>query len=90
MVGKPFRDRRFKKLTLVDDKILIFHSAKRCEVNYFQPKKTIRLDSGPILLGTSGSVVVKTSWSEEVRRRKEAAMHRASNGQFGTIPRVFV
>lgn len=36
----------------------------------------------------SGSVVVKASWPEEVRRGKEAEMYRASNGQFGTIPHV--
>jgi hypothetical protein len=33
-------------------------------------------------------VIVKTSWPGAARRGNEAAMYRASNGRFGTIPHV--
>jgi len=35
-----------------------------------------------------GLIVVKASWPAIIRRGGEAAMYRASNGRFGTIPHV--
>ena len=48
----------------------------------------IRSETDPILSKMNGPVVVKTSWPQITRRGNEAAMHRASDGRFGTIPHV--
>ena len=59
------------------------------EVDYVQPVEVICSDNSPVLSEAAGPVVVKTNWPREICRGSEAAMYRASNGQFGTIPQVY-